>query len=220
MPPISKFLLDREYFRGISTRSFKHENSPSRNFRAKEDMLSEEVRELLRKDLTKSVISLALFFLSLSRANFGLDNEDEDVYLENSQDAPAARLVAMSESIRRQEMWELIFMVADNAAALLCFTCSAILLIMTLFKGAQRMLGLFTITMMACLILASFCIVLADFSQWACGVRFKMVSAGCLLSILATIYILNMLRSNILIIFIDFNIINSLGDHSSTLNRR
>ena len=157
-------------------------------------MLSEEVRELLRKDLTKSVISLALFFLSLSRANFGLDNEDEDVYLENSQDAPAARLVSMSESIRRQEMWELIFMVADNAAALLCFTCSAILLIMTLFKGAQRMLGLFTITMMACLILASFCIVLADFSQWACGVRFKMVSAGCLLSILATIYILNMLR--------------------------
>ena len=166
-------------------------------------MLSEEVRELLRKDLTKSVISLALFFLSLSRANFGLS--EDDVYHENSQDTPAAKLVADSEAIRRQEMWELVFQVADNSASLLCFTCSAILLLMTLYKGAQRMLGAITIIMMAFLILASFCIVLADFSQWACGVRFKMLSAGCLISILATIYILNMLRSDNLLIANDFN---------------
>ena len=180
------------FFRRFYTRDkVQHVKLPTLKSTSNTKMVSQEARELIQKDLTKSVISLCLFFLSLSRTNFGL----EGIPLESTQEfLSTAQMIANSQAVKDQELWTNIFQISDNGAAAMCFVCSAILLVLTLYKKAPKVQQGATVFMMVCLVVACLCIVVADCSQWFCGVRFKMCSAGCLLSLLAIIYALNILR--------------------------
>ena len=130
-------------------------------------MISPETREIMKKDLTKGVISLVLFSLSLSRANFGL----ADPTATPSHDAAVDQLVGFSEDIKWREMMEKVFSYSDNVASLMCFSCSIVLLLMTLLKQQDGVKRLMVSAMMVLLTLAGLVIMLSDMSSWACGIR-------------------------------------------------
>ena len=154
-------------------------------------MISGPVQTGMKRDMTKAIMALAMFFLALSRANFGTSDYFPDVPSTNASHIDMAR---MSQKIRELETWEKLFEWSDNVSAMMCACCSAIMLSMTLIKRLDRVKRMMSIAMMVCLTLASLSIMLSDLSSWACGYRFKMLSSGCYITISASIYFLNMFR--------------------------
>ena len=153
-------------------------------------MISGQIQAGMKRDMTKAIMALAMFFLALSRANFGT-SDFPDV---PSANATHIDLVRMSESIKERETWEKLFGWSDNVSAMMCACCSALMLSMTLIKRLDRVKRMMSIAMMVCLTLASMSIMLSDLASWACGYRFKMLSSGCYITISASIYFLNMFR--------------------------
>lgn len=130
-------------------------------------MISPETREMMKKDLTKGVMALALFALSLSRANFGTAESNAAP----TDDASTGQLINFSEDIKWRELMERVFAYSDNTAAMACFACSIMLLLMTLLKQQDKVKRLLVSSMMVLLTLAGLVIMLSDMSSWACGIR-------------------------------------------------
>lgn len=153
-------------------------------------MITESIQIFMRRDVLKGLFSMALFALSLSRANFG----SVDPISALSSNASQVEMIQTSENIKEIELWEQVFATADNTASLLCAACSGVLLIMTLLKKKNRVKQLLTSVMMLCLMLAILSVAISDLASWAAGHRFKMISAPCYICMSAAIYIFNIFR--------------------------
>ena len=164
-------------------------------------MITDEMREFMRRDIFKGLMSLGLFSLALSRANFG--TAEPSVFPD--VDPSPTQLMQHSNDVKTQELWESIFSMSDNTAGCLCALSSALLLIMTLLKGQDKSKQALIIFIMVCLGLAGLAIVVSDLASWASGVRFKMLSSGCYLSLISSIYTFNYLR--FLSIYLCFQVI-------------
>lgn len=130
-------------------------------------MINKETVSALKRDSLKTLFSIVLLVLALSRTNLG----SIKVPATSEDDFSALEMVKLEEQLEKLDLWSEIYSTSDNVSAITCLVCACISGVLVFYKNNDQLNRVAVISMMVLLSSNVLSILVSDLSSWQLGQR-------------------------------------------------